>query len=488
MPLNQMTDSLDIIKKIPVTTWGMITLNVPQGFSLEVFQGERHLATITDQHNEQRWDLSVLVLANTILQVNLGYRHITVSGHLRTADGFSRKYGLELRLRVSNSSLFASQYMQRSDPIFLVQKEIERILDMYAQQTLHNTMSNNDIRRMATQDFSSVTHANHGVVIDQVIQTYLNLDPRYAEIQDIRWDTRREEARLQESVYLSELELRLQTPVQNMRDDIEIERANKFIVHNRRQDVLQGEHDRIQEEVQQEHLLRLNTRQNQHTRLQEAQNTFARGINSNIEDDFRRGYRAEEVLDDHPELQLNAPGGTGFRRLPQGRTGQNAPSEPPAIRAKQMRRPADIDSEVVEGVTRTVSIEEVQAAPSITIRARRGNQENSSSEQTAQGTTTTIYNALLGATLEVIPETQRATLTLHSIAFAVQQVDLGGPAQRGNMHSGDFLVEINDQPISTTQTLARILDACEENVPVTIRVMRAGQFVDLEDVKISRRR
>src|SRR5690349_12987371 len=135
--INRMTNELGLVEIISMTRWGMLTLNVPTGFSLEVFRAGRHLASITPQNMDRRWDFGVLMMGDTILKVNLGYRYQTFKGQLHSADGFTRGYEIDLRLCISNATLFALQYLQQSDPILLAQKEIELKLELYAQTLNH---------------------------------------------------------------------------------------------------------------------------------------------------------------------------------------------------------------------------------------------------------------------------------------------------------------------------------------------------------------
>src|SRR5205809_5858832 len=104
--INHMTNELGLVETISATRWDMITLNIPNGFSLEIFRGGRHLASFTSQNMERRWDFGVLMMGDTILKVNQGYRYKTFQGRLHSSDGFIREYAIDLRLHVSNPTLF----------------------------------------------------------------------------------------------------------------------------------------------------------------------------------------------------------------------------------------------------------------------------------------------------------------------------------------------------------------------------------------------
>jgi hypothetical protein len=180
---NRMTSSMHLIETIPVR--GALDLlkrtsSASDGFSLEVFRGERHLTSIMSNSMERRWDLGVLIKGNTILKVNLGYRMMALSGQLYTQDNFTREYEIEMQIHVSNPTLFAMQYIQESDPIFLAQKEMERLLETYTQQARHNDLSGPQMRDLARRTLSSATHQRCGVAVDEVNRFLLKLDPRYA--------------------------------------------------------------------------------------------------------------------------------------------------------------------------------------------------------------------------------------------------------------------------------------------------------------------
>lgn len=75
-----------------------------------------------------------------------------------------------------------------------------------------------------------------------------------------------------------------------------------------------------------------------------------------------------------------------------------------------------------------------------------------------------------------------------NIVFLVQGVDPGGPAHRVNMIQGDLLLQIEDQPIRQAQSIEAVLYTYEERTSISVRVLRQGQPIDLDGIKISPRK
>ncbi len=534
--VNSMTNALGLIEVVSATRWDMITLNVPDGFSLEIFRSGRYLASITPQNMERRWDFGVLMMGDTILKVNLGYRYKTFQGQLASSDGFVRGYEIDLRLYISNPTLFALQYLQKSDPILLIQKEIERILDLYARSLNHNSMSEERIYDIANREFSPATQRCSGVNVDQ-FSVHLLLDPSYQEVLNIRKNTMVEEVRLNETTYLEDVALRNQTPLQRRREEIQRESEIQFTVHNVRKAELED----------------------QYARRQTIQGALARGLADRVADQLSRGYSMEEILRSNPELgnalgtspQNQITSGTsneeymqlperssrhndppallprnrqtaGHRQLAEGTDSSQAQNTPevPSIRVNTLRQPdqrregpanvpgneprstqtkawrqsTDSSAEVIETEVKQLPPEDTTPAAIIRVKAQRNSALQSNevgTDDRYQATSTaasTFYSMQLGVTLEPISEAQRQSLpstVASSIMFVVLNVDSNGPARQGNMLEGDFLVEVADQRILSEYSLIQILSGHHERDSVTIRVLRDGQYLDLEDIKIA---
>jgi hypothetical protein len=534
--VNGMTNTLGLVETVSTTRWDMITLNVPNGFSLEVFRGGRHLASITSQNMERRWDFGVLMRGDTIHKVNLGYRYKAFQGQLYSSDGFVRAYEIDLRLYVSNPTLFAVQYLQMSDPILLVHKEIERILELYARPLNHNSMNEEHIYEIANREFSSAAQHCSGVSVDQ-ISVHLSLDPSYRAVLDIRKNTMVEEVRLNEQTYLEDISLRNQTPLQRRRDELKRESEIQFTVHHIRKAELED----------------------QYTRRQTVQGAFTRGMADRIADQLNRGYSMEEILRSNPELSdalgtspqnqiasptfneeyallperssrpgdplalpprsvqaterrqsaedtdssqmqnpLKAPSiRVGARRHP-GQPNEEpvnfTGNESPSIRTKARRQTIDSNAGIIEAEVKQLPPQDETPVAIIKVKAQRNlsQQSNVTGEadekyQPTGPVTSTFHSTHLGVTLAAISETQRQSLPFNvasSIMFVVISVDPNGPTRR-NMLIGDFLVEVADQQILSEYSLIQLLSGYHEKDLVTIRVLRDGQYLDLVDIKVA---
>lgn len=483
--INRMTNELGLVETSKVgriEMWNRAR-TVPNGFSLEVFRNDKHLTSITPLTPEGRLNLEVLATGNIVLKVNLGYRSMTMSRQMNTPDGFRRDYEIDLLLHVSQPTLFAIQYRQQSDPIFLAQKEIERILEIYTYQRAHDSLSPAQLRELAVREFSPATQRRCGVTIDEVHRVYLGLDPRHAQILETRQQTMVEVAQLDEVAYREARQLENQIPLEERRDEIEMRHARRLAAHNREEGELQGQHER----------------------RQIIQDTYVRGMGASIEDDFRRGYRPDEVWEQHPELrstfgapaqpqQIEGPApGIERRLLPEGGNRQNTGADTPGLRVKGRRQVSEERNNVSEGEARTLPAQGSGTVSGMTVKAKRGPQDWVQADQSAETvpqpasitTNATVYTPHLGATLMRLSDEQRRLLEPGiSITFMIQTIDPDGPAQKGQIIPGDYLVSINDQPVPDAQPLFAILDACGTNVTVTVRVLRAGQLIDLENIRI----
>jgi len=246
--INRMTNDLGLVETSRVGRIAMLNRarTVPNGFSLEVFHDDKHLTSITPMTPEGRLNIEVLATGNTVLKVNLGYRSMTMRGRLNTPDGLRRDYEIDLLLHVSQPTLFAIQYRQQSDPIFLAQKEIERILEVYTYQRSHDDLSSAQLRELAVREFSAATQRRCGIAIDEVHRVYLAVDPRQAQILEMRQETIVEVARLDEAAYREAHQLENQIPLEERRDDFTIRRARRLTLHNRQEDELNRQHERRQ--------------------------------------------------------------------------------------------------------------------------------------------------------------------------------------------------------------------------------------------------
>ncbi|GHO93829.1 hypothetical protein KSF_038770 [Reticulibacter mediterranei] len=521
-PANYMTDQLGLIEIIPTSLWDRLTLSVPTGFSLEIFRSGRYLATLTPEDMSRRWDLDVVMTGDTILKVNLGYRHHTFRGELRSTDGLVRAYEIDLRLHISNAPLFALEYLQKSDPILLAQKEVTLQLELYAQGRNHNSMNEAEIRTIAQRDFSRSLEQYCGISVDQIIRAYLQPASSYTEIQTIRESTMVEEVRLNDQAHLEGLRLRNEVPLQRMREEQEI----AFRVRDIR-------------------LAEMTDRYRNRQRISEA---IGEGAAARIRDQFRRGYNLGEIRDENPEieglLQTSIQEGTTRQipfeqraQLPE-RTGQTLPSrtsppsptpgqfsvtprnvrqssaddetwiEPPSLhitgrrQANSTPQGQDIDAITVPGCAPeyTDEIIDVEATPvppdvslptAATIRVvsfREGQRPQPQPvpppSVTPAGEPLTIGQ--LGIRLVNITEEQRSELpaqVAREIAFVVQNVVEDSLAQQAHIHPGDLLMEIADYPVTDEATLFLALNHLATSRAIKIRVLRDSQIVDLEETR-----
>jgi hypothetical protein len=519
---NHVTNQLGLIETMPITFLdrfrNFFLPSVPTGFSLEIFSAGRYLASVTSEDMGRMSDPGLLLQADTILKVNLGYRHQTFRGELRSTDGFARAYEIDLRLHVSNAALFALQYLQKSDPILLAQKEIMLQLELYAQGRNHNSMSEVDIRGIAQRDFSHPLQQHCGISVDQIIRVYLQPASSYAEIQTIRQTTMVEEVRLNDQAHLEGLRLGNEAPLQQIRNEQEI----AFHVRD----------------------IRLAEMTDQYRNRQRISEAIGEGTANRLRDQFSRGYSLEEIRNENPEIEgflqtsiqerIDRPLTHEPRAQLPERTGQTMPPPPPtpaqfSVTPRMVRKPSVADEARVEpsslrivgrrqansvpqgpdadtiyapGNTPVRAEEfidaEVTPAPpesslpaTTTIRVmsfREGQRTQPVLQSSATPDGDPLDIAQLGIRLANITEAQRSELpaqVAHTITFVVQDVTEDSPAQRANILSGDFLMEIADLPVADEAALLQVLNTLAASRVIKIRVLRDSQIVDLEGIRLT---
>src|SRR5260221_4810712 len=119
---NLMTDELGLVQvEFAKGVFGLFGRRVSfaDGFSLEVFRGQRHLGSILSKDiaiaNDFKKSYEQMGISggDTILRISLGSRILSINGKLYTKDGYIRDYDAVLELQVSNPVLFAQLYQQQ---------------------------------------------------------------------------------------------------------------------------------------------------------------------------------------------------------------------------------------------------------------------------------------------------------------------------------------------------------------------------------------
>lgn len=443
---NQMTNEQNLVKHIVIKNridvWKTLKSS-SQGFSLEVFQDNKHLVSISTL-SPDRVTFDTYLKGNLILEINLGLRTVIMRGQLHMADGWTRGYEIELLLHVSQPMLFAQHYQQRSDPIALAQKEVERILEIRTIRETHDSLNVEHLRAIADLEFSRATVQRCGVTIDAVNHLVLAMDNKRAEINQIR-----------HNAYMNEIQ-----------DDLETQRTGRRADFQRQQNQIN----------------------NQLARRERILDAHAEGMATRIEGDYRDGYNPADILAQYPQLQAiqgeqpaQITGPAPDLLLPPAQLDNT-----PLLRIKEVRQiTEEYQPNATEGVIRQLPPQPVDATPGLTVKARRipgqPAPQPMPAPQVPEQEPRQLYNARLGLTLTPLSDSQQASLGPHvSACYIVEAVDPNGAAERGRILPGDYLVSMNDQPITSEQALQEFLSAATPAATSTLRVLRAGQLFDLD--------
>ncbi len=423
---NEMTDQLGLVEPIPgkgFLAWFSRQQPAQDGFSLEVFRGNVHLGSILSNEIsgdiKRRYDRLGIRGSDMILRINLGSRMMMISGQLPTGDRhFTCEYEMTLKLRVSHPDAFALHYHQQSDPIALAKAAIRGAIHKYAQRTPHNDINELDLCYQAETALELRSNLDIGVAVTSAYVTTLKPDPMYAEISN----------------------LTKQKTITDLEDTFAQAHETQTNIHRHGEEEEQNKHELRQDFIK--------------AVAEETIRATISEIRSLREDDVP----LEQILKKHmgtidflpispkPEAKSLSPG-PEMKRLNQG----------PTRNVKETGQP------LFQQVSDT------------------GSHPGTVSEQT----NTIIHSTHMGVTLmpTTLSETQRRKLGLGvNSVFIVQMTDQDGPAERADLLPGDYLIEINDEPVQDAQSMTKIFEESvnEGNSCVTLRVLRGKQPLDLE--------
>ncbi len=519
---NRETNQLNLVETIQLQggfDLFMRSFSATEYCTLEVFRDDRHLASITPRTIGRRWDPGLHFAANTVLKVIRGVRNVIWQVQLQTYDSFTRPCSIEVQLHVEDATRFAIQYRQHSDPIAQLHKAAEVILRRDAQQQLHNTIDYAHIRALASANFSTAAFNSSGVMIDEVLNIELGLDPSYNQIVVGQQDQMVEEARIARENRLAHIEQQHHRPLQRDQDAFERERQQQTAHARREEERIQKEHDLILERMQEEHDREQAVKDAMQNYNLQIQQTFINGLTLQIQGQLEKGYSLKDVWDEHPKLRA------GFQSMPLLSSGGTEPryalpaptnNQPPTVssfvvkehrvvsangvvtqqetivqRADE-RSKLDETSEIVEVVPRSDATQEsgfkvksrgqtasAQSAPTVSVTPVQPVQPTQ--QPASQVSSTAYYCRQLGLTICLVADDERQLYELKaSTVFYVQTVAPGSPAQ-GRIVRGDFLMKVNSQDVIDIQTLTSVLQACISS-SITIRVLRQGQPTNIPNI------
>ncbi len=87
--------------------------------------------------------------------------------------------------------------------------------------------------------------------------------------------------------------------------------------------------------------------------------------------------------------------------------------------------------------------------------------------------------AHFGFYLETISEPISQGLHIPRAGLLIDDVDLGGPAAKAGLESGDVLLKINEAPVNDFEDLDAIASGLEDNKPATLSILRDSQIIKL---------
>lgn len=442
------TDKLGLVQIVPVrgimSLFGR-TISVADGFSIEVFRGDRHHGSILSRDVALASDVKITVERlgvrhdDTLYQVNLGAKLFTLEGNFATSDSFQPGYKVVLELSVLNPKQFVMRYRQQDDPVRVAIAALEGELRRYAALRLHNRLRTDDMRYRVEHTLNVGNNKDIGLDVVRVHDVIIFMDPHVQKMREVTQQKEIERTEVVEQIKTDSI--KSQSDRDTQEKDWETERRQKYLdmEAERRQNSLTREENRRQDQL--DHFIE----------------TMTAGLIDRLREKLVSGYSLEEIYSEHPELRGMYP-----NLLPTNDSGYIPP----------------VDRRSLPDSTKQGSTQDD------TIPLLYGEAETDTASP--RGTSLHKMNAIvipeLGLTFIPVmldQEQQKIAEKTDPGAFIITMIDHTENTRTADLLVGDIIVKVNDETISDLQTLADTL-RLRINSPagsLSMHILRYGKLM-----------
>lgn len=431
---NTETDQLAFVQMVSVkmVLGGFFRLftrevTIADGFSIEVFRGERHIGSIrskdvaTSSDVKKRFDSIGVHHDDTLYQINLGSKPITLSGSFTTADGYAPGYTLELELRVIDPTQFTLRYRQQSDPIHIAKVALMGELNRYASLRTHDRLKAEEIRYRTEHNLNVGQNKDLGLDVVRVHDVSITMDPHLLEKRNIVRKEDLTRTQVVEEQHTSAIKS------QFGRDE-----------HKR---------DRAVEEEDQE----VKRRQDM---LNQLAKVWTAGLADKLQDQINSGAKLTDIVQEHPEI-------FGLFARPASSDAAGYISSPD-------------QTSFSSGTSQSTNAPDVLFGEVDTDTASPGGM----GQQRING----LSRVELGINFMKVQLTElqcRQIGRAESAAFLVYSITEGGIADSGQMLVSDIIVQVNNQMVYNEQMLSDALRLRNQNNKISIQVLRGDRLITL---------
>lgn len=439
---NTETDQLAFVQMVSVkmVLGGFFRLftrevTIADGFSIEVFRGERHIGSIrskdvaTSSDVKKRFDSIGVHHDDTLYQINLGSKPITLSGSFTTADGYTPGYKLELELGVVDPTQFTMRYRQQSDPVHIAKVALVGELNRYAALRSHDRLKAEELRFRTEHNLNVGNNKHLGLDVVRVHDVSITMDPHLLEKRNI---VRKEDL----------------TRTQVVEEQHTTAIKSQF-----------GRDEKIKDTLLNTEITQLSTELQNIALQQDRRNQLYKlgteKLIQQVSEMLDAGYSYDEIYKEYPAAQglLSSPASgnpAGYISSPD----QTSFSS----RASQSTNAPDVLFGEVDTDT---------ASP------------GGMGQQRING----LSRVELGINFMQVQLTEvqcRQIGRAESAAFLVYSIIAGGIADNGQMLVSDIIVQVNNQMVYNEQMLSDALRLRSQNNKISIQVLRGDRLITLQ--------
>lgn len=420
------------------------TFSVADGFSIEVFRGEkngeRHIGSLLSKNalvaSEVKNSCESMGIRNDdlLLRVSLGGKLITMTGTFTTNDQYQPGYKIVLELAVVNPKQFALRHRQQDDPIGIALAALEGEIRLYGSLRNYDKLKRDDLRYRIGHTLNTGNNKDIGLNVVRVHNVEILMDPHKQEELKAKREAQVEATKVIETGKVDAIKAQLEQ--RRKASDAQFNREE----HAKDREVKA-------QDLDEERLQDL---------LNAAAEEMKQALLQRIREERESGVSFTEILTTHPELQGIYGPPPSQRHRP-----DIAPPQPSGLLGREGHADAETYAgEVFDGIAETDT-----ASP-------RG-----TSRQKLEG----FSAAEIGITFipTTLTEGQRSIArqigSMEPEAFVVYAVNPNSPAAIARMMVGDVVVKVNEQIVSSVNTLADALSLRNQAGQISLHVLRGEQ-------------
>jgi hypothetical protein len=429
------TDKLDLIQPVSAEDargWFRRKISSRDGFSIEIFRGERHLGSVSKEETLVG-DLSKIYenlgvrRDDTIYCVNLGGKLFTLEGTFTTSDGFHPGYKAVFELAVINPAQFIIRYRQQDDPVRIALAALEGELRRYASFRARDRLKSDELSYRLEHTLNAGNNKAIGLDVVRVHDVVILADLHEQKIREVKRAKELERTTVEEGL---------------------------------RTKAIKADFGRTERDKGLRAQLGAQKRADEERRLRGRLDSLARIViveeGNRIRDKLSAGHSLQQISQEHPELGMafpTLPASTSGRYIDRGKRSE--------LTGRASQRPLE-DSDTVP-LYGQVDVDRV--SPRGTSR-----QKMEAFSLDTLGFTILPTNLTQG---------QRASASLTgSQAFLVTMVE-DGVAEAAGLSIGDIVVGVNDEIVSDVEMLADALKLRDRTGQISLRVLRGKQLISL---------